>query len=83
MSGNRSGMDPDRYQMRSLKRRVTALEKAQVSDRKHLDRMGVRLHTQKESLEDALLNLENKVKVLMEITQSMHSRFPKDLWEQS
>ncbi len=83
MSGNRSGMDPDRYQMRSLKRRVTALEKAQGSDRKHLDRMGVRLHSHREALWEELQNLQNKVKVLMEITQSMHSRFPKDLWEQS
>ncbi len=27
---NRSGMDPDRYQARDLKRRVTSLEKSQL-----------------------------------------------------
>ncbi len=81
MSANRP-MDPDRYQMKSLKRRVTQLERQHKSDQKHMDRVGARTVQIKKDLADDSHALLKRIERLESVVSDLHSRFPKDLWDQ-
>ncbi len=80
MSGNRSGMDPDRYQMRSLKRRVTALEKALQKEQKNSDRLGVRMATLSKRIVDSETQLTLEIKKVLR--EALDSRATgSSLWD--
>ncbi len=82
MSVNRSGMDPDRFQMKDLKRRVRALEAAVKVEKKHADRLGVRIATLLKDQTSDKVALLRRIERLESVVSEMHARFPKDLWEQ-
>lgn len=64
-SVNRSGMDPDRFQMKDLKRRVRALEKGLEAEKRHSDRLGTRIATLTHRISEIDLDLTKEIKAVL------------------